>query len=165
MMKIQTYSILAGTKACNACCPYCVSKMTPSFGVSQEGSEVRWASKKEESEINWNNFRVGCKFATKSGVSTVLITGKGEPTLCPYQINDYLRTGRYRDYSLKDRLGMFFDYLKYASEYKIKFTNIKGHAIRFTKGLKDATKLRVDITSAKKLDDLEKTMHQAFSKA
>ncbi len=27
-MKIQTFSIVAGSEACNARCPFCISKMT-----------------------------------------------------------------------------------------------------------------------------------------
>ena len=32
-MRIQTFSILAGSEACNARCPFCISKMTPPLGV------------------------------------------------------------------------------------------------------------------------------------
>lgn len=90
MMKIQTYSILVGTKACNACCHYCVAKMTPGFNIPQEKPKIHWFPPVGIPEINWKNFETGCKFAAKSDVSTVLITGKGEPTLFPYQITDYL---------------------------------------------------------------------------
>lgn len=78
-MKIQTFSIIAGSEACNAKCPYCVSKMTPSNGMSLK-----------QPEVNWRNFEKACTFADKSGVTTVLITGKGEPTLFPEQITEYL---------------------------------------------------------------------------
>ncbi|MBI5148871.1 radical SAM protein [Candidatus Pacearchaeota archaeon] len=76
-MKIQTFSILAGTAACNASCPYCISKMT--------GKKRLIVSK-----INWRNFHKACRLAEVNSVSTVLITGKGEPTLYPEQITDYL---------------------------------------------------------------------------
>jgi len=79
-MKIQTYSIVAGSKACNASCPYCVSKMTPSQGI-----EARLP------DINWRNFDKGCRLAKDFGVSTVLITGKGEPALFPEQITEYMK--------------------------------------------------------------------------
>ncbi len=78
-MKIQTYSIIVGSEACNAYCPYCVSKMTPTLGVGCK-----------KPKVNWRNFDIGCKFAKDNGVSTVLITGKGEPTLFSDQITDYL---------------------------------------------------------------------------
>ena len=66
------------------------------------------------------------------------------------QINDYLKTGSYKEYSFKDRLDSFFDYLHLTNQYKIKFSNIKSQAMRFTKGLKGASKLRSKITFFKK---------------
>jgi len=78
-MKIQTYSIVAGTEACDAKCPYCVSQMTPEMGMDYK-----------KQDINWRNFDIGCKYAKQNDVATVLITGKGEPILYPEQINDYL---------------------------------------------------------------------------
>lgn len=78
-MKIQTFSIVAGTTACNAHCPYCISKMTPKQGISLE-----------EPKVNWRNFEKACRLAEINGVTTVLITGKGEPTLYPKQITKFL---------------------------------------------------------------------------
>lgn len=78
-MKIKTFSILAGSEVCNAKCPFCVSKMTPTLGLNLK-----------EPEVNWRNFRIACRLAQQSGVDTVLITGKGEPTLFPDQITKYL---------------------------------------------------------------------------
>lgn len=78
-MKIQTFSIIAGSSACNAPCPYCVSKMTPSQGIKQK-----------EPNVNWRNFRIAANLAKQSGVTTSLITGKGEPTLFPDQIDKYM---------------------------------------------------------------------------
>ncbi len=82
-MKIQTYSIVTGTTACDGCCPYCVSKMTPTQGVGAVPTEIDWKI--------WRNFEKACQFAKDSGVSTVLLTGKGEPLLFLGQITDYLR--------------------------------------------------------------------------
>ena len=79
------------------------------------------------------------------------------------QINDYLKTGLYKEYSFKDRLDSFFDYLHLTNQYKIKFSNIKSQAMRFTKGLKGGSKLRSKITFSKNLEDLEKTMYEAYS--
>ena len=39
-------SIVAGTKKCNAKCPFCISKMTPNNGINNV-----------EPEVNWRNFR------------------------------------------------------------------------------------------------------------
>ncbi|QDI89158.1 tRNA dihydrouridine synthase DusB [Candidatus Nitrosopumilus sp. SW] len=79
------------------------------------------------------------------------------------QINDYLRTGSYKEYSFKDRLDSFFDYLCLTNQYKIKFSNIKSQAMRFTKGLKGGSKLRSKITFSKNLEELEKIMREAYS--
>ena len=79
-MKIQTFSIVVGGNKCNACCPYCVSKMT---------GKVESCEKLEE--INIRNLHKACQFAELSGVSTVLLTGKGEPLLYPKHIAKYLK--------------------------------------------------------------------------
>ncbi len=79
-MKIQTFSILTGSEACNARCPFCVSKMTPPHGIELK-----------EPQVNWRNFRKACLFARQSGVTTAMLTGKGEPTLFPAQMTKYLQ--------------------------------------------------------------------------
>jgi len=78
-MKIQTFSIIAGSEACNARCPFCISKMTPPQGLTLKTPTV-----------NWRNFRIGAQFAKQCGVTTAMLTGKGEPTLFPDQITQYL---------------------------------------------------------------------------
>ncbi len=78
-MRIRTLSILAGSEACNARCPFCISKMTPPNGVELK-----------EPEVNWRNFDVACRLARRSGVTTAMFTGKGEPTLFPDQITKFL---------------------------------------------------------------------------
>ena len=78
-MRIQTYTIVAGSEACNAKCPYCVSRMTPDYDLGHALPEV-----------NWRNFRIGCGFAKDSGVTTVLLTGKGETTLWPDQLTTFM---------------------------------------------------------------------------
>lgn len=77
-MKIQTFTIVAGTAACNARCPYCISKMT--------GKELGM----KEPDVNWRNFEKACRLAQVNNVSTVLLTGKGEPTLFPEQLTKFL---------------------------------------------------------------------------
>lgn len=78
-MKIQTLSIVAGTSACDASCPYCISRMTPKQGVGLK-----------EREFDWLKFEKACKLAQINNVSTVLITGKGEPLLYPEQLSKIL---------------------------------------------------------------------------
>lgn len=79
------------------------------------------------------------------------------------QINDYLKTNSYQEYSFKDRLDSFFEYLHLTNKYKIKFANIKGQAMRFTKGMKGGSKLRSKITLSKNIEELEKIMNDAYS--
>ena len=78
------------------------------------------------------------------------------------QINDYLKTNSYQEYSFKDRLDSFFEYLHLTSKYKIKFANLKGQAMRFTKGMKGGSKIRSKITLATNIEELEKIMTNAY---
>lgn len=75
-MRIQTFSVVVGTRACNASCPFCISKQTGLFGTPIK--------------VNWRNFHVACRLAQKAETTTVLLTGKGEPTLYPEHITDTL---------------------------------------------------------------------------
>ena len=78
------------------------------------------------------------------------------------QINDYLKTNSYRQYSLKDRLDSFFTYLNLTNQYKIKFSNIKNQAMRFTKGMHGGSKLRSKLTLSKNIEDVTKVMKEAY---
>lgn len=78
-MKIQTLSIIVGSKACNARCPFCISKMTHSGTVNLKPQKP-----------NWHNFEVAMNLALASGVTTTMLTGKGEPTLWINLIDLYL---------------------------------------------------------------------------
>lgn len=79
-MRIQTFSIIAGSEACNARCPFCISKMTIPHGLEPK-----------EPEVDWRNFEVACRFAKQNGCTTAMLTGKGEPTLFPNQITMFLK--------------------------------------------------------------------------
>lgn len=73
-MKVHTLSVVIGGKKCNANCPYCISKMTPD--VCKENGEHFYTQR----------FRTACELAKASGVTTALLTGKGEPTLYEEQL-------------------------------------------------------------------------------
>ncbi len=88
-MKIETLSVIAGSTACNARCPFCVSKMTPECGVELK-----------RSRFNLRNFEKVCRLAELSGVTTMMITGKGEPTLDPDQITEYLEAAQRFEFPL-----------------------------------------------------------------
>lgn len=77
-MKAQTFSVIAGTMACNATCPFCVAKMTPTQSINKKVV------------LNKRNLKIACRLAEKADVTTALITGKGEPTLYPKMISSYL---------------------------------------------------------------------------
>lgn len=77
-MTVQTFSIVIGTKACNAKCPFCVSAMT-GFGILPETGP-----------INEMRFKKAARLAQLGGTTTVLMTGKGEPTLYPDEVTEYL---------------------------------------------------------------------------
>ena len=99
----------------------------------------------------------------KTGCDYVMIGrgAMGNPFLFE-QINDFLKTNSYKEYSFKDKLDSFFDYLHLTDEYKIKFANIKGQAMRFTKGMKGGSKLRSKITCSNNIIELEKIMKDAY---
>ena len=78
------------------------------------------------------------------------------------QINDYLKTNTYKEYSFKDRLDSFFDYLHLTDQYKIKFANLKSQAMRFTKGMAGGSKLRAKITVSTNIEELEQIMTNAY---
>lgn len=78
-MKFQTLSLVAGTQTCNASCPFCVSKMT----------SLDYVDTKPE-DINQRNLRKALRLAEIGNVTTVIITGKGEPFLFPIHIDTYM---------------------------------------------------------------------------
>jgi len=78
------------------------------------------------------------------------------------QINDYLNTGTYQKCMQQHNLDVFCKYLDYATNYKIKFANIKQQAMWFTKGIVNGAKLRSQIMIARTIDDLKTTMIQAL---
>lgn len=79
-MKVRTFSIVAGSMACNARCPFCVAHMTPRNDVGTK-----------EPAVKWRNFAKACQFARDGGCSTAMITSKGEPTIFPEQVTKFLR--------------------------------------------------------------------------
>jgi molybdenum cofactor biosynthesis enzyme MoaA len=85
-MHFQTFSIVVGTRACNASCPFCISKQTGLFGTPPK--------------VNWRNFGIACRLAQKAETTTVLLTGKGEPTLYPNNITETLKGLQEYDFPL-----------------------------------------------------------------
>ena len=81
-MKVQTFSVLVGNSSCNAKCPFCISRMTGSaIGVIP-------------TNVNWLRFARARDLAVASGATTMMLTGKGEPTLWPYLITKYIKAAK-----------------------------------------------------------------------
>jgi len=79
-MKISTLSLVVGDGRCNASCPYCISRMT---GKEEVERTV------QNADYDPVRFHKACMLAEKTGCTTALITGKGEPTLYPGTILNY----------------------------------------------------------------------------
>jgi hypothetical protein len=80
MKRAATFTILVGNYDCPARCPFCISKMTPAFGLDDD----------EYIEPNWDAFDRACQIAINKGARTVLFTSKGETTLFPVDVTRYL---------------------------------------------------------------------------
>jgi molybdenum cofactor biosynthesis enzyme MoaA len=89
-MKYDSFSVVAGTLACNAHCPFCIAGMTPKQGLPDTRA----------SAIDKRNFRIACRMAAINNLDTVKITGKGEPTIFPDQITEYLSLLQEHDFPL-----------------------------------------------------------------
>lgn len=105
--KAENFSIVCGTAACNASCPFCVSKMT---GIEQLGTRPQ--------PINWRNFDIAARMARDMRVGSVMITGKGEPTLFPNQITEYLEHLKPHRFPLIDLQTNAIMFEKRAKEYE-----------------------------------------------
>lgn len=78
-MKFKMFSVIVGTECCIASCPFCVSGVKP----NKENLKER--------NINWRNLKIAGNLANRSGIDTVMLTSRGEPTLFPEQITEYLK--------------------------------------------------------------------------
>ena len=74
-MKIQTYTTVVGTMACNARCAFCIAKQTPDEGLVSNKVAPRY-----------DRLHIGAMVSQANGVTTALITSKGEPTLFPDEL-------------------------------------------------------------------------------
>lgn len=79
MMKFKMFSVVVGSEACIASCPFCVS------------CEKIIKETMKEKDINWRNLDIAANLATRSNVDTVMLTSRGEPLLFPEQISNYLK--------------------------------------------------------------------------
>ncbi len=79
------------------------------------------------------------------------------------QINDYLSSGSYHPYTTQDRMNAFFEYVEASQNYRIKFSTLKAQAMRFTRGVRGAPRLREKITLSKNVHDLRSAVRSHYS--
>lgn len=78
-MKFKLFSVVVGSEACIAKCPFCVSCETPN------------KENLKEIIINERNLKIAANLANRSNIDTVMLTSRGEPLLFPEQITKYLK--------------------------------------------------------------------------
>ncbi len=76
-----SFQVIVGDEKCNGKCPFCVSKQTTTIEETKELCSLN---------VNWHNFRRAVMLAQAQGITSAVLTGKGEPTLYPSQITAYL---------------------------------------------------------------------------
>jgi len=106
------------------------------------------------------NFKEKLEF---SGVDAIMIArgAIGNPYIFT-QITDYLKTGKYEKIN---PIPLFFEYLKFAEEYKIDFSSIKTHAMSFTKGIIGGAELRNKLSEAKTTEEISFVLNNFKEKA
>lgn len=115
-MKFNTFCIVAGNQVCTARCKWCVSSMTPSQGVGFG----------KATGIDADVFSMACRLAMQSRLDTVRITGKGEPTIFPAQITQYLEL---LQPTLRSRSGFTFIELQTHGRHLAKEDRVTGEQI------------------------------------
>ena len=78
-MNFQMMSIVMGTPACPAQCPFCVSGEKPD------------TTNMTLPDMNWRNLDIALRLADRHAVDTIMLTSRGESTLFPQQITETLK--------------------------------------------------------------------------
>ena len=96
----------------------------------------------------------------ESGVDAIMIArgAIGNPYIFT-QIVDYLGKG---SYDTKSGVEQFFDFLSYAKKHGLSFSQIKNHALQFTKGMEGGARLRERIAHCTSMDILASIMERPF---
>lgn len=71
------------------------------------------------------------------------------------QICNYNKNGTFKQINDKQKINDFFSYLELAKTYNVSINNIKFHAISFTKGMKNSSKLRNKLSMSKSIGEIE----------
>tara|TARA_Y100000310_G_C20648264_1_gene797893 strand:+ start:568 stop:1503 length:936 start_codon:yes stop_codon:yes gene_type:complete len=73
------------------------------------------------------------------------------------QIKEYNTKGKYSEETgVDEQVQDFFKYLKFAKKHNVPFNNIKFHAQAFTKGFPGAGKIRLELSRAQQVKDIQK---------
>jgi nifR3 family TIM-barrel protein len=92
----------------------------------------------------------------ETGCSYVMIGrgAAGNPFIFQ-QCNSFLQTGTYSIPTREERIGAFIEYSELAAEHKVDFTRVKGMAMQYTRGLDGAKSIRLKISSAQTMRELQ----------
>ena len=85
----------------------------------------------------------------------------GNPLLFS-QINDFLKTGKYKQYTVDQKLKVFEEYLKLSEKFDTPLILQKIQAQHFTKGLMNATILRNKLASCKSSEEILATIAETL---
>jgi len=72
------------------------------------------------------------------------------------QVNTYLKTGKYEEVTMQDKINSLFKYMEYTKNYPtIKFSNIRIQAMQFTKGMVGGAELRMKIGKTNSVGEIK----------
>jgi tRNA-dihydrouridine synthase B len=79
------------------------------------------------------------------------------------QINDFLKSGKYKEVSAKEQCDYFFKYLKLARKFNLNRNAVKTQAIYFSTGLPNAPRFRLALSKCKTSEQVETAYAQYMS--
>ena len=71
------------------------------------------------------------------------------------QIDDYVKKGSYKQVNINERIKSFRTYLEYSKKFKVKISDIKVHAMSYTKGIEGSAELRRKLAVSKTIKEIE----------
>lgn len=71
------------------------------------------------------------------------------------QVRDYLEKGTYSPITDRERINLFLTYLEYTKGFNIRYSDIKTHAMNYTKGIEGGAGLRRKISQSKSIEELK----------
>ena len=75
------------------------------------------------------------------------------------QVNDLIENGNYNEISLKNKIKYFQKYLDYSKNFNVKFSDIKVHAMYYTKGIDGGAKLRNEMAKSKNIEEINNILN------